>query len=165
MKIEDVACICIERCVSILHYNNHIPPLIYGENAMQYVFSQTYRAFPSSQGMIWSDVDLGSQGPMQLLITALVRCTILTLDSIIIKQRNSVTRYRIDVNCQQRLAHPQVWESVDLSIHCAGTSCDHASLERALHIVPRYCPVHATVARSTTLTHTIAIDESTEDAR
>ena len=165
MKKEDVASICIERCVCILHYNNHIPPLIDGENAMQYVFSQTYRAFPSSQGMRWSDVDLSSQGPMQLLVTALVRCTILTLDSIIIKQRNSVTRYRVDVSAQQRLAHPQVWESISLSIYCAGTTCDHASIERALHIVPRYCPVHATVARSTTLTHSIAIDESTEDAR
>jgi len=64
---------------------------------MQYVFAQTYRAFPSPSGMIWSDVDITHQGPMQLLITALVRCTILTLDSIIIKQRNSVTSYRIDL--------------------------------------------------------------------
>lgn len=130
---------------------------------MQYVFSQTYRAFPSPSGMIWSDVDITNQGPMQLLITALVRCTILTLDSIIIKQRNSVTCYRVEVHAQQRLAHPQLWESVALSIHCARTTCDHASLERALHIVPRYCPVHATIAQTTDLTHQIAIDTTAED--
>ena len=130
---------------------------------MQYVFAQTYRAFPSPSGMIWSDVDITHQGPMQLLITALVRCTILTLDSIIIKQRNSVTSYRIEVHAQQRLAHPQLWESVALSIHCARTTCDHASLERALHIVPRYCPVHATIAQTTDLSHQIAIDTTTED--
>ncbi|MFN7471370.1 MAG: OsmC family protein [Roseiflexaceae bacterium] len=130
---------------------------------MQYVFAQTYRAFPSPSGMIWSDVDITHQGPMQLLITALVRCTILTLDSIIIKQRNSVTSYRIEVHAQQRLAHPQLWESVALSIHCARTTCDHASLERALHIVPRYCPVHATIAQTTDLSHQIAIDTTAED--
>ena len=130
---------------------------------MQYVFAQTYRAFPSPSGMIWSDVDITHQGPMQLLITALVRCTILTLDSIIIKQRNSVTSYRVEVHAQQRLAHPQLWESVALSIHCARTTCDHASLERALHIVPRYCPVHATIAQTTDLTHQIAIDTTAED--
>lgn len=130
---------------------------------MQYVFAQTFRAFPSPSGMIWSDVDITHQGPMQLLITALVRCTILTLDSIIIKQRNSVTCYRVEVHAQQRLAHPRVWESVALSIHCARTTCDHASLERALHIVPRYCPVHATIAQTTDLSHQIAIDTTAED--
>ena len=132
---------------------------------MQYIYAQTYHAVPSTQGMQWSDVDIANQGPMQLLITALVRCTILTLDSIIIKQRNSVTAYRVDVICTQRLAHPQVWESITLSIHCAGTTGDQASLERALHMVPRYCPVHATVAVSTLLTHEISIDQPTEERR
>jgi uncharacterized OsmC-like protein len=124
---------------------------------MQNAYSQTYHAVPSPQGMQWSGVDITTQGPMQLLLTALVRCTVLTLDSIIIKQRNRVTHYRVDVDAHQRLVHPQVWESVSLAITCAGTTCDQASLQRALHIVPRYCPVHATIASTTALTHTIAL--------
>ncbi len=133
------------------------------KSRMHDAFAQTYTAVPTPQGMIWDTASLSDQMPMELVLTALVRCTILTLDSILSKQRHRVTRYRVHVTGRQRLQHPQVWESVALTIHCAGTTIDHAGLERALHIVPRYCPVHATIAQTTDLTHQIAIDTAAED--
>ena len=130
---------------------------------MHDAFAQTYTAVPTPHGIIWDTGSVSDQLPMELLLTALVRCTVLTLDSIITKQRHRVTHYRVQVTGRQRLQHPQVWESVALTITCAGTTSDQEGLDRALHIVPRYCPVHATIAQTTALTHQITIESTAED--
>jgi uncharacterized OsmC-like protein len=95
---------------------------------------------------------------MELVLTALVRCTVLTLDSILSKQRQSVTHYLIHVTAHQRAAHPQVWESIALDIRCSGDALTDEMLERTMHIVPRYCPVHATLSQTATIHHDIRSD-------
>lgn len=85
---------------------------------------------------------------MQLLITALVHCTVITLDGILRKQRRNVTRYTITVTAIQRAALPQLWETIDLAIVCHGSGLDDASAARALTIAQHYCPVHVTLAHT-----------------
>lgn len=117
-------------------------------------FQNTYRAHIDGDTLVWLPPAFPAERPMQLLVTALVQCSVLTIDSIVRKQRRLVTHYTIAVHAQQRAALPQIWESISLDIACSGANLDDALLSRALTLAPHYCPVHVMLA------HTAAIHET-----
>jgi uncharacterized OsmC-like protein len=121
---------------------------------MVHPYTNHYRAERINSELVWATPTFPADRPMQLLVTALVQCTIITLDSILIKQRRTVMSYTISVNAQQRSALPQIWESITLARHCTSTDLDDTALTKALALTPRYCPVHVMLA------HTAAIHET-----
>ncbi|MEY2846266.1 MAG: peroxiredoxin [Chloroflexota bacterium] len=98
------------------------------------------------------------RSPMYTLITALGECALITLHGICQRQRQSVTAYRAELRAAQRTTHPQILQHVQLHFVVMGNQLDMSRLTHAVALLPKYCPVHATVACTSPIHHSLTID-------
>ncbi len=99
-----------------------------------------------------------AQHPMQGLIYLLAHCTILTFDGICRRQRAMIHRYECTVTARQRRVHPQIYEAIVLQMHVTGDELVYERLLHGFHLIPKYCPVHATLAATCPIRHHLSID-------
>lgn len=102
--------------------------------------------------------DVG-QHPMIAMAYLLAHCTILTFDGICRRQRHHVTQYRCTITAQQRVAHPQIYESITLRMQVHGNQVHDGRLRHGFHLIPKYCPVHATLAATCPIHHELVDPE------
>lgn len=91
--------------------------------------------------------------PMLGLAYLLAHCTILTFDGICRRQRLTVAQYRCCITARQRTAHPRIYEAVTMQMRVVGDSVRYDRLRYGFHLIPKYCPVHATLAATCHITH------------
>ena len=91
--------------------------------------------------------------PMQGLIYMLAHCTILTFDGICRRQRLAIQQYRCIIAARQRVAHPQIYEEIMLQMQVTGDDVAYERLVHGFHLIPKYCPVHATLAATCPIRH------------
>lgn len=96
--------------------------------------------------------------PMHTLLAALGMCSLITLHGICQRQRQSVTAYRVELRAAQRTTHPQILHHVQLHFVVMGNQLDMSRLTHAVALLPKYCPVHATVACTSPIHHSLTID-------
>lgn len=98
-------------------------------------------------------VDQGGTGkgmrPMQTMLAALIGCSSVDVISILKKQRQEVTSFRMEVDGQREQGkEPSVWQDVDLTFLLEGT-VDPGKAYRAAELsINKYCSVAETLRRA-----------------
>lgn len=83
--------------------------------------------------------------PMELLLLALGSCTGVDVISILRKQRQNVTDYRIEVRGQRRHDHPRSFKRMEVHHIVTGRNISGQSLAKAIQLSEqKYCSVAAT---------------------
>jgi uncharacterized OsmC-like protein len=98
--------------------------------------------------------------PMVGLMYLLAHCTMLTFDGICRRQRMCVTQYVCTIVAQQRVVHPQIYETIALQMEVRGDVAHAQRITHGFHLIPKYCPVHATLAATCAITHHLTITEA-----
>ncbi len=84
--------------------------------------------------------------PMQLLLAALAGCSAIDVISILNKQRQTVSDYRMKVSGEREAGvEPSLWKKVDLVFYLFG-DVDEVKAQRAAALsLEKYCSVAATL--------------------
>ncbi len=87
--------------------------------------------------------------PMQTMLAALIGCSSVDVISILKKQRQEVTSFRMEVDGQREQGkEPSVWQDVDLTFLLEGT-VDPGKAYRAAELsINKYCSVAETLRRA-----------------
>ena len=98
-------------------------------------------------------VDQGGKGkgmrPMQTLLAALCGCSAVDVISILQKQKQEFTSFKIEVDGER--AHgiePSVWETIDLVFEFLGTVEPGKAFRAVKLSIDKYCSVAETVRRA-----------------
>ena len=84
--------------------------------------------------------------PMQLLLAALAGCSAIDVISILNKQRQTVSDYRMKVSGEREAGvEPSLWKTIDVEFYLFG-DIDEAKAQRAVSLsMEKYCSVAATL--------------------
>jgi putative redox protein len=84
--------------------------------------------------------------PMELLLLALGSCTGIDVISILMKKRQNVTDYRIEVRGHRRAEHPRSYDRMELHHIVTGRNISEQSVAQAIELSEqKYCSVAATL--------------------
>ena len=84
--------------------------------------------------------------PMQLLLSALAGCSAIDVISILNKQRQMVTDYKMKVHGERQAGvEPSLWTKIEIEFHLFG-EIDATKAQRAADLsIEKYCSVAATL--------------------
>ena len=103
--------------------------------------------------------------PMELLLIALGSCTGVDVISILKKQRQQVTDYRIEVTGRRRAEHPRGYTRFDVKHIVAGRGISEQAVARAIELSDqKYCSVAATLRGSAEIVTSYEIVEEENEA-
>lgn len=86
--------------------------------------------------------------PMELLATALGGCTAMDVASILLKMRQPLEAFSVEVSGERAEEHPKRFTSLEVVYHLKG-ELDERKVERAIELSEeRYCSVEATLRPS-----------------
>ena len=92
--------------------------------------------------------------PTELVIAGLGGCTAMDVISILLKQRQDVTRFQVHVRATQRAAYPQIFTDIEMVVEVEGPGVSVAALRQAIEMAARkYCSVGAMLAAGETTIH------------
>jgi putative redox protein len=92
--------------------------------------------------------------PVETVLAALAACSAMDVVSILAKKRQVVTRYRLEVDGDQRDGYPQVYTRIDVTHVLEGTVLLEQAVRRAIELsASKYCPVNAMISAGVTAVH------------
>jgi putative redox protein len=96
--------------------------------------------------------------PMETLATALGACTAMDVASILVKMRQPLEGFRVEVSGERAEEHPKRFLSLDVVYHLKG-DLDERKVERAIELSEeRYCSVAATLKPALPITTRYVIE-------
>jgi len=96
--------------------------------------------------------------PMELLATALGGCTAMDVLSILVKMRQPVESFSVEVSGERAEEHPKRFTSLEVVYRFKG-DLDERKVERAISLSEeRYCSVEATLKPSVPITSRFVIE-------
>jgi putative redox protein len=96
--------------------------------------------------------------PMELLATALGGCTAMDVLSILVKMRQPVESFSVEVSGERAEEHPKRFTSLEVVYRFKG-DLDERKVERAISLSEeRYCSVEATLRSSVPITSRFVIE-------
>jgi putative redox protein len=96
--------------------------------------------------------------PMELLATSLAACTAMDVASILVKMRQPLEAFRVEVGGERAEDHPKRFLSLEVVYHLKG-DLDERKVERAISLSEeRYCSVEATLRPSVPITSQYVIE-------
>jgi putative redox protein len=96
--------------------------------------------------------------PMELLATALGGCTAMDVASILIKMRQPLEAFRVEVSGERAEDHPKRFTSLEVVYQLKG-DLDERKVERAIELSEeRYCSVEATLRPALPITSRYVIE-------
>ena len=97
--------------------------------------------------------------PMELLLMGVGGCNAIDVVSILKKQRQNITSYKIDVEGQAKEVHEaKPFESIHVTLYLDG-EIDEAKAIRAAELsFEKYCSVSITMAGCVNVTHSIVLN-------
>lgn len=99
--------------------------------------------------------------PMELLLVSVAACTAADVISILLKKRQDVTDYRVEVTGERAEEHPRKYETFHVHHIVQGRGVSEAAVARAIELSDgKYCSVAATVRPTAMITTTFAIVEA-----
>lgn len=79
--------------------------------------------------------------PMEAVLLALGSCTGMDVVSILLKMRQPLEGFRVEVRADKRQEHPRVYTSIEVIYHLEG-DLDESKVRRAIELSEtKYCPV------------------------
>jgi putative redox protein len=97
--------------------------------------------------------------PMELLATALGGCTAMDVASILVKMRQPLESFSVEVHGERVEEHPKKYTSLEVVYRLKG-DLDERKVERAIELSEeRYCSVEATLRPAVTLTSRYIIEQ------
>jgi putative redox protein len=100
-----------------------------------------------------TDQDLGGdeQGfkPLELMSLSLGGCTAMDVISILLKKRQDVTSFEVQVHTDQAEEFPKVFTQAIITYLVTGHGVEETALQRAIELsATRYCPAQAMLGKS-----------------
>ena len=96
----------------------------------------------------------GGPRPTELVIAGLGGCTAMDVRSILLKQRQDMSRLDVHVRATQRAAYPQIFTDIDIEVEVEGPGVTVVAVRRAIELAARkYCSVGAMLAAGETVIH------------
>ena len=96
--------------------------------------------------------------PMELLATSLGACTAMDVASILVKMRQPLEAFRVEVGGERAEDHPKRFLSLEVVYHLKG-DLDERKVERAISLSEeRYCSVEATLRPAVPITSRYVIE-------
>ena len=91
--------------------------------------------------------DRGSApSPVELLLVALGSCTAVDVINILLKKRQKLTSYRVEVTGERREEHPRGYTSMNVHHILKGTNISAQAVAQAIELSEsKYCSVAATL--------------------
>ena len=115
---------------------------------VQLADNDLFVGFSPSGHEVTIDTDRGrnsAPGPMELLLLALGSCTGVDVVSILRKQRQSVTDYRVELRGERREDHPRSYKRMEVHHIVTGRNVSERSVAQAIALSEqKYCSVAAT---------------------
>jgi putative redox protein len=101
--------------------------------------------------MFGDDAAANHHSPVEMVATALAACTAMDVAAILVKKRQVVASYSVEVDAVQRDEYPQVLTRIRLLHDVAGPEVTEAAVRRAIELsATRYCPVNAMLSAGAT---------------
>jgi putative redox protein len=96
--------------------------------------------------------------PMEMLAASLGGCTAMDVASILVKMRQPLEGFRVEVSGERAEEHPRRFTSLEIVYHLKG-DLDERKVERAIALSEeRYCSVEATLRPALPITSAYVID-------
>jgi putative redox protein len=93
------------------------------------------------------------QRPTELVLAGLAGCTGMDVAALMVKKRQDVRRYAVEVTANQRQEYPQVFDRIDL-VHVVEGGVDVAQVARCIELsAVKYCPISAMLSAGPTAIH------------
>jgi putative redox protein len=116
---------------------------------IQYAGDEFLIATTPSGHAIALDIKSGRKsapGPLELFIAGLGGCTAADVISILLKKREQLTAYRVEIRSERREEHPRSFRRIELKHVIHGHNISAESVERAIALsTEKYCSAIATV--------------------
>jgi putative redox protein len=105
--------------------------------------------------IVFGDVAAANElSPVETLVTALAACSAMDVIGILVKKRQVVDRYAIEVTADQRSHYPQVLTRIDVTHVVDGTVVLEQAVRRAVELsATKYCPINAMLSSGATEIH------------
>lgn len=82
--------------------------------------------------------------PMELIATGLAGCTAMDVISILMKKRQPVTGFEVQVHLERASEHPKVFTAAKIEYLVSGHAIEEEAVRRAIELsATRYCPAQA----------------------
>ena len=82
--------------------------------------------------------------PLELMALSLAGCTAMDVISIMLKKREQVTDFNVEVHIERAEKHPKVFTSAVIDFHATGIGIDEDALLRSIELSAEiYCPSQA----------------------
>jgi putative redox protein len=122
----------------------------------------------SSNGMtipLTADPEVGGDKmgiePMELVAIGLAGCTALDVISILIKKRQDVTAFEVQVHAQRAADFPKVFTEIVIEYIVTGHQVEPVAVERSIELsATKYCPVQAMLRDACTIEHKYSIKDA-----
>ena len=86
--------------------------------------------------------------PMELMALSLAGCTAMDVISILIKKRQEVTDFSVEVDASQAEEHPRIFTSAKITYYVRGKEVDPVAVERAIELSKeKYCPAQGMLGK------------------
>jgi len=115
----------------------------------------TFIGMPDSGFSVQMDADSSVGGtaggirPMEMIALGLAGCTAMDVISVLLKKRQQVTRFEVNINAPRSPEHPKVFTSASITFIVAGLGVDEAAVLRSIELAAtKYCPAYAMLERA-----------------
>jgi putative redox protein len=130
---------------------------------LKYAGDDYFIAIPPSGHALTLDFNSersSAPGPLELLLVALGGCTGADVISVLVKKRERVTAYQIEVHGERREEHPKSFKRMEVKHILRGRGITEASVKQAIELsTTKYCSVAATLRPTVEIVTTFEIHE------
>jgi len=97
--------------------------------------------------------------PKELVLLGLGGCTASDVASILIKMREPLRRFEIDLKAENAQEHPKVFTKIHITYKFWGENLNQANIEKAINLsTEKYCSVSAMLKQAVDITHSYLIN-------
>jgi putative redox protein len=109
----------------------------------------------TGRGLVFGDeAETNEQSPVEIIVAAVGACAAMDVASILLKKRQAIESYEIEVRAVQRDKYPQVLTTIDVLHVVAGPEVADESVRHAIELsATKYCPVNAMLSAGDTTVH------------
>jgi putative redox protein len=98
--------------------------------------------------------------PMELIAIGLAGCTAMDTISILMKKRQDISAFKVQVHAERAVEFPKVFTHIILEYIVEGNNVDPAAVERSIELsATKYCPVQAMLSKACNIEHKYSIIE------
>jgi putative redox protein len=99
--------------------------------------------------------------PMELVAIGLAGCTALDVISILLKKRQDVTAFEVQVHAERAVEFPKVFTNIVIEYIVTGHQVEAIALERSIELsATKYCPVQAMLRNTCNIEHRYSIKDA-----